>query len=362
MYSTWCGLGLTYDSHDYLAAAKSFYESGLLINKNGQAFIVHSPLLPILISGLGQNPLAMLRIMNLLFFTGTMIIFRELVVKNIRNEILRWCVYFAIVFAVGIHMIYNFVWSEPLFLFLFAFHNWFLIKYLKREKSKDLWILILLAFCMGITRNAGFFIILSSFLILFFTKKIRKPVTLYYFILGASGFAAWNMYTFFIQGGIVKFREGLSLFTGIGLNFRNYLDIISAWILPPFLPLVFRIILVFLLISFSIMKFKIRRITMEGKVFFFQSAVYTFMLIMFISVYKSDVERYMAVIYPWIFIGVFIILDTWILRFSKLFNRLLIVLICCWLSYVCARTIKNSVMWHKSNSTSMIIQTSNLTD
>ena len=64
IYSTWCGIGLTYDSFDYLAAASSFQKDGILRNHNGGPYFFHAPLFPVLVSILGEDPLAKIKFIN----------------------------------------------------------------------------------------------------------------------------------------------------------------------------------------------------------------------------------------------------------------------------------------------------------
>jgi hypothetical protein len=348
IYSTWCGPGITYDSKDYIAAAESFRSSGELLNSDGKPFIAHAPLLPVLLSIPGGDLFFFIRIFHVILFGSTMMIIMMMLRTLIKAEQFRLMAFTAIAFAVGIQMIYNFVWTEPLFLFFFAVHNWALIRFLKLKRQTDFGLLVIAAFMMGLTRNAGFFIILATgpSLLLFAN---RRSSSLLYLFLGSLGFTIWNIYTFFLQDGVNTIVEGVPFFTAIGLNFRNYLDVMTTWMMPSLVPMAFRILLAVVMIFVLSLALKSRNLAVEGKAFLVQSILYTCIMIVFISVDKSDVERLLAVTYPWLVIGFFMILAPEQLGRGKISARIIFPLLCCWCIYVGARSVKNSMMWHQNN-------------
>ncbi len=120
IYSTWCGIGITYDSIDYLAAASSFQKDSILCNHNGSPYFFHAPLFPVLLSILGENPLVKIKVINLLLFFIMLLTIQQIIHQYFTHRWLNVMCLFAIGFGVGQQMIYNFIWTEPSFLFLFA--------------------------------------------------------------------------------------------------------------------------------------------------------------------------------------------------------------------------------------------------
>jgi hypothetical protein len=348
IYSTWCGCGITYDSKNYIAAAESLRSSGELLNSDGKPFIAHAPLLPVLLSISGGDVLFFIRIFHVILFGSTMMIIMVMLRTLIKAEQFRLMAFAAIAFAVGTQMIYNFVWTEPLFLFFLAIHNWALIRFLRQENQASYRVLVLAALVMGLTRNAGFFIILATGLSLLLFAN-RRSSSLLYLFLGSLGFTIWNIYAFFLQGGANTIVEGVPFFTAIGLNFRNYLDVMTTWMMPSLVPMEFRILLAAIMIFILLFALKGRKLAVEGKAFLVQSILYTCIMILFISVDKSDVERLLAVIYPWLVIGIFMILDRAQSGMGRITRRIVFSLLCCWCIYVGARSVKNSMMWHQNN-------------
>ena len=350
IYCTWCGIGLTYDSFDYLAAASSFQKDSILRNHNGSPYFFHAPLFPVLLSLLGENPLVKIKVINLLLFLMTLLTIQQIIDRHFTHRWLNVMCLFAIGFGVGQQMIYNFVWTEPSFLFLFALHNLFLIKYLKRHRKQELVWLILMAFLMGITRNAGFFILFSTAIVLFLYRKEKENYSIvFYLFIGSSGFVLWNLYAFFILNGFDGILNDDAFFSGYWINLINYLDIFLQWIFPSIIPIVLR--LVFLL-SFFIISLKLinaRNFAFLTKVFFTQFLIYTFIMIFFVEVDKSEIERLLAIVYPWFIVGLLLLIDQFWHKLNRSVKRIFQICLVVWLIYVGGRSIKNSIMWHQNH-------------
>jgi len=348
LYSTWCGIGLTYDSHDYLAASTSFALQGKLINATGTAFIMHAPFFPVFIAMLGSNPIIKLKLLNLLFFCLTLII---LYLTNYRFFKNRWFAHlgiFIIGFSVGHQMIYNFLWSEPLFLFFFALHNFFLIRFLNEKKKYDFWLMILFAFMMCVTRNAGFFIIIPTTWILFtiISRSWRDP--LLYFFISALGFGMWNIYVLVAHNGMEAIYYSNEFFNSMWINSTNYLDVMSRWIFPVFVPLFFRLICLIICAVILGYVLYLKKIPKAAMPYFIQFGVYVMIMSIFLKVYMDDIERYLAMVYPGFIIGLLLVLDQLSVKFNYKLKKILFFCIVLWVSYLGIRSVHNVNMWHNS--------------
>lgn len=347
-YSLWCGIGLTFDSLNYLASAKNFAVSGLLINADGKPNITQAPLFAVFLSVLNHRVMDLVRIFHLVFFTATMLIILNILQKLVKNQLFISVAIAMTSFAVGTQMIYNFVWSEPLFFLLFALHNWVLIRYLKTRKMSDLLLLAIMALLMGVSRNAGIFIIFATLIgLLIIPQQFERRATFWYGIIATSGFAVWNFYTFYMLKGAKGFLEGLSVFNDKIDPLISYLDILLAWFLPGIIPLYLRLIMMCLVILIISSKLKRGNIRPESAFFLLQSGVYIFFILTFFRMYQSDAERFFSVVLPWVIIGVFIILE--MINWQRISHRVIIIVMTISLSYMIARSIKNSIFWHRNH-------------
>ena len=347
-YSLWCGIGLTFDSMNYLASARSFDATFQLINANGKPNTFQAPLFAIFLSLFDNHVMDFIRIINIAFFLVTMIIVFNILKTLVKDVLLTSIAIAMISLAVGSQMIYNFVWSEPLFLLFLAAHNLFLIKYLKTGRLTHLLLTATMAFLMCITRNAGIFILFATLIgLIIIPQHPGGKAALLYGLFGVSGFVAWNSYTFVVLKGTKSFLEGLIFFSDQVAPLTSYLDTLLAWFLPGFIPFYIRLALVLIAIFMIFYKLKAGILRPETRIFIIQSVVYVFFILAFFRMYESDAERFFAIIFPWVMIGIFSTIEN-INRHLIVRKIILIALIGC-LPYMVARSVKNSIFWHKSH-------------
>jgi len=347
IYSSWCGLGLTYDSNDYLSAASSFSSDQILLNKDGSPYSFHAPLFPIILSIMGDDPLFKIKVLNIVFLLMTMIAMLVIIRQSISNHFLIVMSFTAIFVSVGQQMIYSFVWTEPTFVFLFMLHNIFLIRYLKGTNQYDFFGMILFAFLMGITKNTGFFIIIPTTLFLLIQLKTKRFATsLVYFFIGSSGFIAWNLYAFFVLGLYLEVYDGVGFLNGGLNNLINYLDIISQWFLPSVIPMRIRLIIELLLLGIGLKMLRLNKMNLSAKVFLAQFVCYTIVMVFFVEVDKDEIERLLSIIYPWFIIGLFILIDSGWSNLTIKVKRVFILFFVFGVVYIGIRSFNNIDMWH----------------
>lgn len=357
-YSTWCGLGLTYDSYDYLAAAESFKEDFSLLNKKGSQYTFHAPLFPVFLSLFEGYSRPLFCIVNIVICLTTLILLFRISSTYFKNKLLFLIGFTSIGLNVGFQMIHNFLWTDPLFLLLFVFHNYFLLRFLERYKKTDFWLLICFAFLMALTRNAGFFIILpTSGILLLYAKGSKFKSSLIYTLFSSIGFVLWNISVASSKSGKEMF-EGNEFLSGTDLNFINYADIISQWFLPGFIPSAFRIFFLMALLTLFFFLINKEKLSLHAKTFLIQFVVYLILMIIAIKVNKDEIERLLSVIAPWLFMALFMILDLKWENIKQSSRRWILVLLVLWLSYTGFRGVYNSIGWHEGRCAAKKLSTS----
>lgn len=355
VYSTWCGLGLTYDSFDYLAASESFRERGILNNHNGTPYNFHAPLFPVLLSFFGDNPDKSIVLVNTIICFFTLLLLFIGARKYFKNKLLYLFGCVSISINVGFQMIHHFLWTEPIFLLLFVAHNYMLLRFLERGKKIDFWFVVCAAFFMGITKNTGFFIIvISSGIILSFSNRAAFRNSAIYLIFGSIGFSMWNIYVFVFQNGQQMFINN-EFITGFGINFINYTDILSQWFLPGFITFPFRLLFLALVGFMLILLKRKERLTLPVKVFLIQFLAYLIIMVVAIKVDKDEIERLLAIVSPWLLMAIYMIIDIKWEKIGYALKRPIILALILWISYTSFRGIYNSSRWHKRNCTTEIL-------
>lgn len=348
IYSTWCGLGYTYDSYDYLSAARSFAAQAILINADGTPYFFHAPFFPIWISWLGHDALSHLPTIHTALFMISLLVLDRIIRMAISSNPLQILAFLAVSMGVGLHMCHHFIWTEPTFLVFFLIHNLCLISIIKSFRISTLSVLILSGFVLGITRNAGIFLLVPTAIILFFyTGKFRWKATLAYFAIASSGFALWNIYALMIVSKLAIFKEGSSFYQDIFASIWVYPDVISQWFLPAFVPMFLRItVLIGLLVALFILLRKYHNPITE--VFIIQFFIYLVCISTIVLVDNSEAERLLSLVYPFLIISLFIILDPYWVEIKKGMRVLIYIALSLWIGYISIRTVKNSIMWHNN--------------
>ena len=355
VYCNWCGLGLTYDSFDYLSAAKSLNEQGTLLNADGSPYIFHGPLIPIFFSFFGSEPESVLRLVHLAFFAVTLILFRSMLRSVIQD---RWvfvlCIT-AIGFSAGMQMVHHFIWSEPLFIALLAAHNWMLVNYLDRRSALDLWGLLASALLMALTRNAGFFFIIATWLILLRNGGVRSFLpSLKYLLFGSIGFIFWNIYVALFQEGTMRIYSNNPFLANTGVNLLNYLDILSQWFLPSLIPWIARVLFLLLMLIVLIVQIGKGRIAPLVWVFIIQAMVYFIIMFTLLEVDKDEIERLLSPIYPLLISAIALLLDRFAHKVRNAGKALLYAGLLMWSLYVISRGGINATRWHSEQCSTQV--------
>ncbi len=352
-YSQNNGIGITYDSLNYLHAAKTWSEQQKFINQNQTKYIQQPPLFPLILTLFDTKK----SIYISYFFTFCLII---------SVSIYFWWIDFiftdtftkivcALCVSVGTpwYLVHHFLWSEPVFLVLFnvSLVSFYQIIANKSFQKYHYFLLFLANFLLCLQRNTGIFFVFGEviFVILIHRKKIIAHLFLLFVLFSSSlGWFFWTYFSIETIGSSEKFI-GIYMHSGWyeklkGVDFLH--QIFWLWVFPVniFWLRILMSILVGIFLSIFIIQNKIK-IPLSLCIMFFLSAFYMLILSTFPLVF-SDVERYLSVIFPIFLLFLFYFYEIIIIKYPKI----KILLMCFFLllsSYQSIRTIKNVIFWQK---------------
>ena len=291
IFGSYGKLKLTYDSYDYLASSQSFETYFKGKNPDGFSFMSHAPFLPAYLHFFNDKILANWWLNLLSYFVSLFLIFNIGRAMDLRGFFLYAPV---AVSAVSYPWLQNhfFLWTEPVFSVF----------------------LLLLFFCL--LRKKPFFLVIVLCILLFLVRKAG----IFFFAGTATWFLLKRDYKHFIISGLVM----IIIFVGwqlIELHFTNaspslenvralvsfskvhYVDALSAWLLPRFIPLYFRLMLSGILILSTALFFR-KPLTEfyqkeKNQLLITLVAVY---LVSFITLFGAleylDGERYLSILLP----------------------------------------------------------------
>ena len=252
----------------------------------------------------------------------------------------------SIVMSAGFLMIHHFLWTEPIFLLSFMAHNYLLIRFLAMCKTRDFVGLVIVAFMMGIIKNTGFFIILSSaFIILLSQKKMAFKYTIAYLIVGSLGFTIWNISVLFFRDGHAVYFSS-NFLHGFSANVPNYLDIISQWFFPALIPFYVRILLMGIIVVILFVLASRQTSKQHARIFILQFLGYLIIMVFVIEVDIDEIERLLAIVGPWLMIAIFMTFDANWMSMPVLARKCFSLFFVLWIIYIGIRGIHNAIVWH----------------
>ena len=212
---------------------------------------------------------------------------------------------------------------------------------------------------MCLQRNAGMFISAGAAIWVFMQEENRTQgilKSLFLFLCINSGLLIWNVYIwFFLPHEHFNFSD--ELFQHAIQNTES----IAQALVNTFLPINWfytptLIITFFLLVYF--LKDEIRR-NVSLQLIFIITVVYLIGLYLVViiniggfPVAVGEADRFISVIVPFLGILVFRLYEKVLETKSATIRALMMVVICCWMSYPLARTIKNALQWHEVSTRS----------
>jgi len=344
-------MGFTYDSFDYLAASRSWRIGKELLNANGSLYVFHAPLFPIILSMFSDQYIdSYIVVATAIAFVNGLLLWVTFRRYFSHPFLFIFCLS-SIILSVGFQMIHYFLWTESIFLLLLIIHHRHLLRFLESNVSSDFWLMIFIAFLMGLTKNTGFFFIVACCLVLLVNVKSSafKTVAIYG-LLSSLGFVLWNLFVVFCRNGIDIYVES-SFLQGFPSNSLNYSDIISQWFIPSVIPSIPRIVILFLLsVLFCTQAFR-SQMSVQIKSLLTLFFAYVFIMICFIEVDIDEIERLLAIAAPFLMIAIFLILDNYWSSFTKMVRLTVLFTLMLFLFYTTIRGLKNVESWHQRSCT-----------
>ena len=348
-YAMSCGAGLTTDSHHYLAAARSLLQNGTLHNADGTVYTNWPPLYPVVLAMVRAN-VQLIAWMQNAFYTGMLLLVYWFSLE-FRNATVRLLFLLSMVFGLPVLLVFTFVWSDGIFIFLTLVVYACLRVYQRNRQILYYIALIFFSNLMCLQRLAGiFFVFIIGFLILRLPNHRQK--CLLYVLLSVSLLLLWLYRNTFFEAD-PSYNANL-LATPIIQSISNYLDALGNWFVPHYFPYLIKVIIVCLwLLSLAWFYWHYRFLpdSLAFQTTFL--AVGYLVALPFTNGNLSDIDRYIAPAYVWATMSTFVQLDTWLPTLSVSRRRLVVILIALWLVYPVARTVRNVTFWHRVRCTSV---------
>ena len=345
MYSAKCGLGITYDSQNYLAAAESLAKGGALETQFGEPYMAQPPLFPVLLYVLKLDQQGRF-FFNLVCLACSLMLFWQIIGMVITSFPLRLVAFGCMGLSTQLLLLHNFVWSEPLFLTLLYLMIFLSFRFYDSPRWYLLLIISLAGVLLCLQRNAGLFVVaglaLAWVLSHFSWKRLAEAAVI--FLPGVVAFGWWNFGKFFGEGAALA---DVQFFGAVPHNLYQYVFTMGTWLLPR---TVFEGVLVLVglaLLSVLIWPFQARiansdKLRLLALVFL----VYLVGLSLSHKTISDDIERYLAVVFP----VCLMVLFAWFERrwTSALARRLILAVLVSLSIYTVARSAKNTQFWHST--------------
>jgi len=322
LISTWSnGIGITPDTVNYFAATDSFLGSGNFIGFNGQPMSLWPPLYPLLLALLSvlglSHPLAAL-VINI--FSAFLIIYffsKLLDLFQIQVRLKIFCLSWAVMSGVLLSML-NTAWTEPLFILLFIFFTYYLLKYLKEGDNKFFITIIIIAGMSALLRYLGVAMIIAGCVLIFynfkelnFKKRLVKAMQFVFF--SSLPLAIWMIRNLIVTDTLAGPRTfEKNTFTEQLVSFFNT---ISLWISWSFLYHVIRFIFLALVITMALYFYFKKKNQLNINTIFkntgFIILIYIALIIVLSTIGTGQLidSRYLAPIYLFILALVFYLLN-----------------------------------------------------
>lgn len=324
-------IGSTFDSLLYLETSDQLFEFGLF----QRGFRAKPPLYPFVLNLL-QNNLYAVSIFNLACWTVSIILIeKSLNCFSSQTKTLTVLQTFWIAFSTPLHLVHNFIWTEPLFyvLVLVFFH------YLTTNSKQRILILCTTAILLVALRHLGVLFIFGGFVSLLYSRQLSKKDA-YWVLSSGMFFIGWQVFVFYLRGDMERLNHFndvsiIDNYTQLGKSLNHLFQPLDISLLNYITPIFFTALLLF--IFFTVKNVIIQSIT--------ATALATIaMIITKGDLIYDDIERYLFFIHP--FLLTFILHLIYSKR--KNINYLLITISILLVAYTVIRTIKNDIFWHSA--------------
>ena len=233
-----CGLGVSADSINYVAAARSLLAGKGYLCWTGEVFENWPPLYPTILAAfrlVGMEPVSAARILNAAVYAALVFATGQLLLGNIRSVTLRVVGVLSVLFSPALLDVSLKVWSDSLFALLIVLFLISLPRYLEIKKPVLLGAVSTLAALACLQRYAGVAVIATGVVaILCFMSKTprttRLKCTAAFLVVSATPLALWMLRNYVEVSRLAGNRgpSNVSLVTNAMRTFR----VIAAWFIP----------------------------------------------------------------------------------------------------------------------------------
>ena len=345
-----CGFIMTPDSYNYISASQSFRSDFTFLSPDETRFSNWPPLFPMFLS-LFKNPSVAMSVCHVICKVVVAIFLLIFANQFLKQQIFKG--FFILTFFLSVHLllISVFLWSEIIFITLLVLH---IYTVLRMQDNRFFYFTMLLSgFLLCLQRNAGVFCILAITVWIMtdenklLPKRILQSVI--YFSVCSLGLWIWHFYNVFLPDSLPFYER--DFFSDIFTNVQFMLSVIGSAFLPfRKVPAMISGLLIIIVLIFCWRRYFIAdRFT---KLLVLVIAIYLMGFLPIPNLEINDMERYFAIILPFILLLSLMILE----RLIKV-NRYPIVLticLCIWLIYPTARMYRNALQWRSMSCSSSI--------
>jgi len=343
LLATWCGLGQTPDSRHYIATAQHLAQKGEFTSFDGQPYTLWPPLFPLVLSLAPQHALALAKILHLSCLVATLLIWWKVGEGFFQETKWRLFFLFTLASSTPLLMVHVFVWSEPLFIFLFSAYLLCIHYFLERKPGAWLLWATVFAFFMMLQRNAGIMLFagMNLGLVLFAFQKIRQHWRgfIVHALGSPLGLMGWLGWLYFFERRLESVDN--FLFNQVdGAKYQTFWEALVLHLLPWQIPAA---PLLFIILAGSVLWLARKAIFPSfQKSIWLMMLLYAFIVVNLPFTLSADAHRYLAVLVPPLFLN-FI----WMLRQIDQRPQFRLFTFCLlWSLYPLVRVLWNALRWH----------------
>lgn len=343
VYANMNGLGLTPDSYMYLKQAEFFDQNFSFIANEVHPLFPFQTFLIVVLSFFpdAASGLKYMSIIQAFLLVGNFILLTVLAGRIFVKPVYVFLFAGVIVFSTPLLMVHSFLWTEPFFIFTVSVLLWLIFKHMQQPSYRNYVILFFLLVLLCLQRKAGLLFIAGTALgLILFLSSFSFRIKL---ILVLSGLTLVTLlYAFDVVGE-------LPVIGNFWNHVRDYADFLSAWLLPLSVPFLIRIVfLVGALFFITVTLFTQNKnsTSLFLKVLFSIFATYCFVRLFYFRPDRSEMDRYLAPIFPIFFLLLFSSIEYRLEKCSMKVRTVVLALLFLWLTYPAIRTIKNTFLWH----------------
>ncbi|NDK57191.1 hypothetical protein [Pontibacter fetidus] len=347
----WDGIGITFDSHLYLLGSTYLQQHGFTDLFTVPAFRTKPPVLSALYALL-QNNIQLIKLSNLLFLAGTLLVNFKLATILIDDLFFRRLTKAVLASATPFMLVHSFLWSEPFFLFVLSVY--FLLSYhalLHTHKTAWLYVLPVLGLLLVGLRHIGVVYVLCSGVYVlmhykYFSRKQLMPIILNV-LLPVLALLWWHTQVVAHSGDAGEYNLIRNL--NLQRNFLVYADVLKVWLAPPGLPFP-EVLAIVAFIGYAIVAWLAVRQSYGSKarhlvlLFLLTSGGYAGLMLLKGDLLTDDNERYLSLVYAPLTILLFYVLQN---RMVTINRKLVWLFFIVWFAYPLARTLYNVNRWRQ---------------